>query len=216
MESIRLHRGFTLIELMVVFTIIVTISMVVLTSQSSFNKTLILSNTAYDIALALRSSQTYGLGSRGLNNSTVGTVTNAGYGLHFSNGSHDSFILFADTSPGASCSTPDCRPGDYVYTSNADAMIGQPYQINNGITIKDFCAYAGSSVSCEYAHGGGLSSLDIVFARPNPDAHVSADGSSYNGGACITIASASAPNGPYRFVSVAPSGEIAANAAPCP
>ena len=57
--------------MMVVLAIIVTITGVTLTSQTSFNKTLVLANTAYDIALTLRSSQTYGLGSR-----AFGGITN--------------------------------------------------------------------------------------------------------------------------------------------
>ena len=51
--ALSLSKGFTLIELMVVLAIIVVITTVVLTSQSSFNKSLILANTSYDIALSL-------------------------------------------------------------------------------------------------------------------------------------------------------------------
>lgn len=208
MESIRHHRGlvlslskgFTLVELMVVLAIIVIITSVVLTSQSSFNKTLILSNTAYDIALTLRSVETYGLGSRAL-----GTTVNAGYGLHFDGGTSGSFILFADTWPIASCDRPDCKPGDNVYTSGADSLV-QTYTLGNRMTISDFCALSGGSWSC------GLSSLDIVFSRPNPDALISANGLSYSS-ACITVTS---PQGGMKYVSIAASGQINADASSCP
>jgi prepilin-type N-terminal cleavage/methylation domain-containing protein len=206
------QRGFTLIELLVVFAIIVSIMGVVFTSQGSFNKTFTLTNTAYDVALSLRGAQTYGLGSR-----AVGTTVNAGYGLHFESSTPASFSFFADTSPVASCSTPDCKPGNYVYTAGSDALV-RTYTLGNGITLTDFCAYT-SSWTCATAHGGyagGLSSLDVVFARPNPDPFMSVNGS-YSQvlpatAACLTLSSSLGS----RYVSVSSAGQISASAASCP
>jgi len=222
MESIHLHRnslrkltsgaGFTLVELMVVLAIIVVISGIVLSSQSSFNKSLILANTAYDIGLTLRSAQTFGLSSR-----AAAADASVGYGLHFQTGTTDSYILFADTAGGTSCAgmPPDCKPGDHVYTSGVDAPPVQTYELGNNMRVSDFCALSGGSWSC--SAGGGLSSLDIVFARPNPDPFMSANGS-YSPvfpvtKACITITSS---QGGARFITVAESGQIIANAASCP
>ena len=209
MEPLRLHRGFSLIELMVVLAIILIITSVVLGNQSSFNKTLILANTAYDIGLTLRSAQTYGLGSR-----IVGTATNAGYGVHFLSGSPGSFGLFADTSPAPSCSTPDCKPGDHAYTTDSDVLV-QTYTLGNGMTINNFCSLTSGTWTC--AAGGGLTSLDIVFSRPNPVPFISPNGvysTSFPAtAACIAITS---PQGGGRFISVTASGQITANAASCP
>jgi prepilin-type N-terminal cleavage/methylation domain-containing protein len=210
MEPFHLRRGFTLIELMVVLAIIVTITTIALMNQSSFNKTLILANTAYDIALTLRSAQSFGIGSRA---TTLGTA-NAGYGLHFQTGTPGSFILFADTNlPNASnchglpfsgnISAPDAQPGNCIYDSGADTLT-QTYVLGNGITVSNLCAYS-SSWYC------ALSSLDIVFARPNPDAFINAGGFSYTA-ACLTITS---PQGGLRSVSVAASGAITVSASPC-
>lgn len=189
---------------MVVLSIIVVITTVVLTSQNSFNKTIILSNTAYDIALTLRSAQTFGIGSRARD-----AIHNAGYGIHFLSGSPSSFTLFADTSPPASCGEPDCKPGDKVYASS-DALV-QVYDIGNGISIDNFCALLGGNWTCARE---GLSSLDIVFARPNPDASIRSSGGSVYTAACISVASPQSDA--RRYVSVAASGQIIANAAACP
>jgi len=211
MHTSHTRRGFTLIELLVVFAIIISIMAVVFTSQGSFNKTFVLTNTAYDIALTLRNAGTYGLSSR-----AVGTIANVGYGLHFQNTTPNSFSFFADTSPAASCTTPDCKPGNYVYTNGSDSLVRQ-YVLGNGITLADFCAFNGSW-SCMSAHpgiSGGLTSLDIVFARPNPNPFMSTNGlySSSITAACLTLSSGLNTS---RYVSVTASGGITVNAASCP
>ncbi len=209
---------------MVVLAIIGIITAVTITSQSSFNKTLILSNTAYDIALTIRSAETFGISSR-----ASGSITNAGYGVHFMQGTTDSFILFADTTGGTSCAgmTPDCKPGDSIY-NGADTAV-QTYTLGNGMTISDFCALSSNKWSCANdgtCHGNGncygtrISSLDIVFTRPNanPNMNMTSNGNTFSPAttACFVIASPSAPTGPYRYIKVESSGAITANALSCP
>lgn len=218
MEPFHIHRGFTLIELLVVLGIIGVVMSIVLTGQSTFNKTLILQNTAYDIALTLRDAQTYGLGSR-----AVGSAKNAGYGVHFAGAPASDFTLFVDTYPAPSefschphhdASMPDAQPGDCVYEQGQNEKV-LDYALGNGVVISDFCAYpALGDPSCAVAHGGGLSSLDIVFARPNPDVFVRADGQAGYVSACVTVSSPQAQDD-TRYISVAASGQIIANAAPC-
>lgn len=224
MESIRHNRGlvlskskgFTLIELMVVFAIISVVTSVVITNQSSFNKTFILANTAYDIALALRSAESYGLGSR-----AIGGTVNAGYGLHFQRGTNDSFTFFADKHPliSLNChqisdsSAPNAQPGNCRYDSAQGEKINS-YALGNGITISDFCAYTSSGWSCAYAQGGELTSLDIVFARPNPEPFMSVN-DSYDSDitkACIIIISS---ENSKKYILISASGQIVADAGQC-
>lgn len=204
--------GFTLVELLVVFVIIVSIMSVVYTNQGSFNKSFVVSNTAYDIALSLRNAETYGLGSRAL-----GSTVNAGYGLHFEKTSPTGFSLFADVSPAATCSKPDCKPGDNVYTVGSDSLV-RTYALGNSVTISDFCAMRSGTWTCAVAHGGylgGLSSLDVVFARPNPNPLISTNGaySTSITSACLKLSSAL---GTSRYVSVSFTGEITPTATSCP
>ncbi|MBI3572363.1 type II secretion system protein [Candidatus Kaiserbacteria bacterium] len=224
MESFHSHRaltaqaGFTLIELLVVLAIIAVVTGIVLTSQSSFNRTLVVANTAYDVALTLRSAETYGLGSRG-----VGALTNAGYGIDFEKATPSSFTLFLDKYPSAgaafSChpaadpSAPSAEPGDCVYEAAQGEKVSL-YTLGNGITLSNFCAYAGGAWSCA---ADTLTSLAIVFARPNPVAFISANGS-YSlttpaSAACLTLSS---PAGGSRYVSVNSVGRITAGATSCP
>jgi prepilin-type N-terminal cleavage/methylation domain-containing protein len=228
MESLRLHRAFTLIELLVVLAIITIVMAVVFTSQSSFNKTFVLTDTAYDIALTLRDAETYGLGS-----SAINANTNTGYGVDFQNATPGTFTLFADTyppvgsNPSTLCHTPpvynstgpSAQPGNCAYDASQGEMVTN-YTLGNGITISNFCASQNGGWSCENAtstYSGGLPSLDIVFARPNPIPFISAGGVystlSPVTEACIAVTS---PQGGFKYVSVAASGEITANAASCP
>jgi hypothetical protein len=193
----------------------------------SYSRALILSNTAYDVALTIRFAETYGLGSRA--HSTGG---NTGYGLHFQSGVADRFTLFADTYPAVGTADhspaddvcheaptydpegPSALAGNCVY-EEAEGERVQDYILGNGITIYEFCALAGSW-SCSETHGGGLASLDLVFARPNPTPFMSKDGAFYAGApveaACITLTS---PQGEFKHISIGSSGQISANAAPC-
>lgn len=215
-KRVRPLTGFTLTELMVVLAIIATITTVTLTNQSSFNKTLVLANTAYDIALTLRSAETYGVGSR-----AIGTA-NAGYGLNFQKATPESFTLFADSHPAphrdnchslpiGGAEAPDAKPGNCRYDSDFGEEV-KTYALGNGMTVSDFCAYKFGSWLCVYAHdgySGGLISLDIVFARPNPDPFINIEGTK----ACLTISSS---EGNSRFISVLPSGAIVVDASSCP
>jgi hypothetical protein len=166
----------------------------------------------------MRYAETYGISSR-----AAGTVANTGYGVHFQKTTANSFTLFADTYPLPSVSSvchptddpsaPDARPGNCIYDSGQNEGI-MNYVLGNGITISNFCSYASGSWSCS---SNGLSSLDIVFARPSANPFISANGL-YSASfpvtsACIAVSS---PQGGSRFISVASSGQITANATSCP
>ena len=210
-KRIRPLTGFTLTELMVVLAIIATITTVTLNNQSSFNKTFVLANTAYDVALTLRTAETYGIGNR------ASGVANAGYGLHFEAATPNSFILFADSQPAprennchglpiGGATAPDAKPGDCTYGGPGSGEKVTTYTLENGITVSDFCVYTFGSRSCA---SDNLIALDIVFARPNPNPFINIQGTK----ACITISS---PQGDSRFIAVSESGAITVDASSCP
>lgn len=212
-----LVRGFTLIELMVVLAIIVVVTTIAITGQGSFNRSIILSNAAYDLALSFRSAEVYGLGSR-----ATGSAANTGYGLHFDRGTPTTFLMFADSSPGPSTTSchpavdinaPDAKPGDCAYQSSGD-ILTNTYRLGNGITISKFCGYSSGAWTCS---DGTVSTLDVTFTRPNTNPTITVNGS-YSAAfpvtqACITLSS---PQGATKFVTVSQTGRISADAAACP
>ena len=167
-------RGFTLVEMLVVLAIIAIITAVVITGQSNYNKTLILTDTTYTVALSARTAQSFGLASR-----KYGNVQNPGYGLHFSSATPNSYLMFADTDPSlappSNCplgtpGTPEQKPGDCRYTS-ADGLVNT-FTFTNRFAISRFCGKTGLTEYCS-TDSAPLTSLDLVFMRPNTSTVIS-------------------------------------------
>lgn len=159
-------------EMLVVVSIMVIITTIALLGQTSFNRSLTLTDTAYTIAFSVREAQSLGLSSR-----VFSSVQNAGYGIHFSSGTLNAYSLFADISPvaagnvqaasvcpGHTVSTgPEAKPGDCIQTLVSEIV--RTYSFNGGFRIKSFCGVETGvgTVRCnDY-----LDALDIVYQRPN-------------------------------------------------
>lgn len=164
-------RGFTLVEMMVVLAIIVIVTVIALLGQSSFNRSLVLTETAYTIAFSIRQAQFLGISSR-----TVGGVADAGYGVYFASGVTGNYKLFADTVPGRTnniqsssiCpghtvgSGPEAKPGDCIRGSQSEEVT--TYTLNNGFKIARFCGIESSGLErCS----GDIDSLNVMYLRPN-------------------------------------------------
>ncbi|MDQ1299564.1 MAG: putative Type pilus pilin [Patescibacteria group bacterium] len=166
-------RGFTLVEMMVVLAIIVIITTIALLGQSSFNRSMVLTDTAYTIAFSVREAQALGISSRAF----AGTQ-DAGYGIHFANLSPTSYKLFADTypiapgdtqytaicpgHPNVATSNPEAKPGDCIQTLESEVV--RTYSLNNGFRVSGFCGRQSNGVQlCN----GAIDALDIVYLRPN-------------------------------------------------
>ncbi len=206
-------RGFTMVEMLVALGIILIITAIVITGQSSFNRSLILTDTSYTVAFTLRQAQSLGLSSR-----KFSATQNAGYGVHFESGSN-SYTLFADILPvspgstqGGACSGHsipsglDAKPGNCIYDSVTEKVT--TYSLNRGFTISSFCGVDGGGA--QRCSGSYLDSLDISFLRPNTQANILG----VRAGAVIPLTSATitlmSPDGTQtRCVSVTKVGQIA-------
>jgi prepilin-type N-terminal cleavage/methylation domain-containing protein len=170
-------RGFTLIELVVTLGIMVVITSVTLANYNKFGGKVLLRTTAYEMALAAREAQTYGISVRKVGfinyGSGLQTVLDAdtysefqpAYGLHFSAGSPTSYTMFADTYKDNGIIS---RGEDGLRNTNLEDVT--IYNIGKGYKINKLCAGTdGKCVSvCESCTG----SLDITFKRPEPDASI--------------------------------------------
>lgn len=208
-------RGFTLVEMIVVLAIIVTITMIALVGQASFNRSLLLTDTAYTIALSIRQAQSLGLSSRAFSG-----VQDAGYGVHFSSADPGAYTIFADISPaapgsslGGACggheasSGPEARPGNCLFDSATEVL--QEYTLNRGFEISDICGTINGTKNCISSN---VTSANIVFQRPNTSSQlVITMGSSEHPASCIEVEVSTRDGDASRTIRVTELGEVSVN-----
>jgi prepilin-type N-terminal cleavage/methylation domain-containing protein len=152
-------RGFTLIEMMVVISIFVIITGVVLANVPSFRNKTSLDLVAEEVALAIRQTQVYGIGTKTFSQSATSFPS---YGAYFSPGLlPNGFILFGDTQPAG----PPL--GDNHYNSGVNCQIAagseclEKFALTGGIIIDKLQACSDEN-TCQAT---ALTELDILFQR---------------------------------------------------
>ena len=196
--------GFTLIELLVSISIFVFMTAFLVAKYGGFNQSVLITNSAYDVALTIRGAQSYGLNVKGADvTGSSGTVTyfSYPYGAHFSSdtttsGANTSYVLFADTNLGSAANSYS------IYDPGTDIVVSKT-TLRQGTIVSSICVGndEGSCVS------SGVTSVDISFRRPDPDAIITANGASGRKYpfAKITVLAA---NGSMKSVSVRSTGQI--------
>ncbi|OHA18235.1 MAG: hypothetical protein A2664_02075 [Candidatus Taylorbacteria bacterium RIFCSPHIGHO2_01_FULL_46_22b] len=144
-NSVR--RGFTLIELLVVLSIIMVITVIASYGKTRYERSIYLTNLSYDVALAVREAQLYGVNVR----RGVGADYDYGYGVHFSTSQPSSFQLFVDSD------------NDHYYDGVSELV--RNYGVTNNHRVSALCTVAVGSSLCV-----AVTTLDITFRRPDPDA----------------------------------------------
>lgn len=209
-------RGFTLVEMLVVLAIITLITVVAVTGQSDFNRSLILTDTAYTVAFSLREAQTLGLSSRVFN-----AVQDAGYGIRFARSTPTSYMLFSDQIPASPGSTqsgicpghtfstgPDARPGNCVY-DNATELV-RTYSFNQGFTVRSFCGTTAAGSQYCTTDSTPLDAIDIVYMRPSTDSVITGvRGSTLYQMTSAVIRVASPDGAAERCIQVSKVGQVA-------
>ena len=203
-----MNRGFTLVELVVCVAIFVIMTALLVAKYGTFNQSVLLTDTAYDIALAIHTAQSYGLSVKdagptvSCSGNDISSGFNCAYGIDFvasplsiycgntgiiSSGTN--ITLFADVSENGICNN-----GDVEITS---------YAITRGAIISGVCA--SNSQTCSAASD---SELDVTYLRPYPDATICWQGiCSYTYGQ-VTL---KATDGSLRTISVYQNGQITVN-----
>lgn len=163
-------RGFTLIELLISVSIFVFMTALLVAKYGNFNQSVLLTNLAYDVALTLRTAQTYGLSVQG----QTGQFQYA-YGVDFCE-------LPDATSPSLNCPRPSIdAANNQVITMFADVnrnggydngdFAVSTYSIKRGAKILGFCtSVIGSSCTGTGGVDNNLKRVHVSFSRPDPDA----------------------------------------------
>ncbi len=165
--------------MLVVCAIMAIITMVLLLRQSKFDSSTVMRSLAYSIALSVRQAQVYGTSVYNSGSASPAYASAYGIDLSLLSATTSSYTLFADLT----------NSGRYDPTNLSEAV--KTFSLNNGYTISEVCAIVtasaadgsggsrrcvggvtvgGVSVDDTFNDGRIMTSLDIIFKRPNPDA----------------------------------------------
>lgn len=138
----KTENGFTLIEIIVVLTIIIIITGVVIFNIGTERQNSALLRSAQKLSLDLRRVQSFALSSKVFKTSGVP----CGWGIHFNGVGSTSYIIFADLT-----FTANCSDRDFIRAGNGSEDF-ETVNLESGITVSGLSS--------------GLS--DIIFTPPDP------------------------------------------------
>ena len=156
-------KGFTIIELIVSIAIFAFMTALVISKYGTFNQNTLLVNVAYDMALTVRTAQSYGLSVKSVDGSS--NNFNASYGVHFDMSDTQHFMLFVDKTKSG------------LYNSSDPTEIITTYALNSGAKISAICLASDTNSPCSDVSLANSDKLDITYRRPNPDAYFCKNGS---------------------------------------
>ncbi len=157
-------KGFSLVELLVVALIFFILTGIVLFKQGKFSSDVLITSTAYELALFIREAQVYGVGSR----VQVGATTDSrlAYGVHFVDvtGDEREATLFADKPDSSGVFSYDYNP-----VRDGDILINK-IEFKRDQIIHDFCGI--DETNTAICKADGLTALNITFVKPDLNAKV--------------------------------------------
>ncbi len=160
------NTGFTLLELMVVVSIVSIIFTVLVSKQNTFQERFKVDEKVFNLVLAIRKAQAYTLGVREFHCASNGTRTfNSSYGIHLNINNPDRFLFFLDAvpSPGGN-NRYDESGSEPCYT---ETILLSPPGIDRicGVTTAGFIP---GGLKCSPASPIKPGEITITFERPYP------------------------------------------------
>jgi len=159
--------GFTIAELIVVIAIFTIITSIALFDQGNLNSNVLLTNIAYETALAVREAQVYGLGVQNSGDPTNGFLGD--YGAHYDTTSIESsrqIIVYAN---GTNSLTRGYYAGEEKYIYEFTNQRGNKIAY---LCLGPLTDSGGTPHACDPTDAVGVGiikpSMDIVFKRPEP------------------------------------------------
>jgi prepilin-type N-terminal cleavage/methylation domain-containing protein len=131
--------GFSLVELLVVISIIILLSIPLVLHQGAFDETIHLTNTTHEVVLVIQSAQQY----------STSVVGGGSFGVHLQAGGNQNQIVF-------------------YRNLDADLSFGGTNRTEETYTLPGR-AFVSSIIATGGGGSAGTDPVSIAFARPNPE-----------------------------------------------
>lgn len=153
------NSGFSMMELIVVIAIFAIITSVAMFDQGRLSSNILLTNMSYEVALAIREAQVYGIGVRSVEDSEfIGE-----YGAHFSIDMPRDIYVFGNNY--TLNENPAYDPGEEKFHYQFQNQRGNRI---TAICVGDIDPAKGERCTDSLTNPFRVSWVDIVFKRPNP------------------------------------------------
>lgn len=149
------NAGFTLVELMVVVSIVAFFSALIIVSHRRFGDSIAINNLAYDVALSVREAQIFGTSVRGQS-------------LSLSSFDHAYVVRFVESDPTKYQQCIDLNDNGFCNLDQGELLQG--FEIGKGNFIKDLCRVDSGVEDCT------ITRMHVSFLRPDPDAKINVSG----------------------------------------
>lgn len=159
MRNISFHKqaGFTLIELIVVASIMSAIILLVTFNSRRFNDDLALQTAASEVSIAIRQAQSFGVSIK--QSASGSSDFSKPYGIAFDLQNSAHFFIYSDTD------NDRMYDGDTTCTGTDECR--EKSVLRNGISVRRVCAeYMNSTLTC---FSGSARYLTLTYVRPNPE-----------------------------------------------
>lgn len=161
--AVETQKAFTIIELIVVIAIFALIMTVALWNQRDLTNNILISNLGYEIALAVRETQAYGIGVRARPGAEASQDFQGGFGIYASINTPEQLIVFNDLNE------------NKIYDGAEEVFATYQFRNQNGNKITAICAEHPNNTPCIAGGGSSFAEATVVFKRPNPEASFRSD-----------------------------------------
>ncbi|PIV45837.1 MAG: hypothetical protein CO144_01940 [Candidatus Nealsonbacteria bacterium CG_4_9_14_3_um_filter_35_11] len=194
--NVKMEKGFSLIELLVVVAVIVILSTLVFSDYSKGGKKMALERAAQRLSQDIRKTQEMAMSAYQPSDICNGTPGNLkGFGIHFdeSSGNEKKYIIFAECN--------DTEPNyDYDGDGPDDVKEGWSVDIEKGIKISDI-------EKDDLSNGSTYpTTLSVVSIPPDPTIYIASSSSGYEAIITLCIEDSCATN--YKKIKVNNAGRI--------
>jgi len=161
-----MKKGFTLIEVLVVFVIITLISTILIVNWRKNEKRYLVKRVAQEIVQNIRKAQDMSLNSY----EHEGVVPDYSYGIYFDNGDQDKYMLFGDLNRNNTYQPSDIEIGEYLMETGTkiNSLSSGVQDLNITFSIPDGFTNiepSASSATITITKDDGTSGVDIVILQ---------------------------------------------------